>query len=556
MRSFTLFLFWFLGGGLVVNSFAQSNPRYLILFKDKANSPYSISNPKAFLSDRSISRRVNQKIVVTENDLPVNPSYISAIKQTGALAIFPSRWFNGLVVEASDGQLELIKKLSCFKAIELNLPIANIGSKSPGVERSISINQKFEALEEVNYGRMRDQLALLGVDQLHQKGFQGENMLIAVFDNGFTKANELDYFKPLFDDKRVIDSFNFLSRQTNVYASGDHGRNVLSLIASYKPGTLVGAAFKASFALYVTESDAIESPYEEVTWLMAAERADSLGVDVINSSLGYSQFGGVFDTPTYNYTYSMMDGKTTIISRAARIAGRKGMLVVNAAGNEGNNKNWPYLLAPADVDSVLTVAASDYFRNYASLSSVGPNAARQLKPDVAAVGQGAIVGNASGGVSSGSGTSYASPQIAGLSAILWQAHRSLSAQQIISVLKKSGSQASKPDSLLGYGVPDVLRAEAIIQVDYPILGTEGDELNEIILSPNPVDEDIQLAIPESLRGRTAAIQVISLNGRTIAQRQITFTAKPVLSTGDLSPGLYILRINVGSRQRALKFLKL
>jgi serine protease AprX len=534
---------------------ATATPRYLVLFKDKANSPFSISKPTDYLSQRSVAKRARQGIPINESDLPVNPAYIQAIKQTGAQVVFPTRWFNGAVVEATTAQLDDIKKLPFYKGIELNLPIANLTTQSPGVVRIGAVTEKFATNEELDYGRMRDQLALLGIDQLHQRSLRGENMLIAVFDNGFAGANDRDFFKHIFEEKRLVDSFNFLSRQPNVFTTGDHGHNVLSLIAAYKPGTVIGAAFKASFALYTTESDLFEAPYEEVTWLMAAERADSLGVDVINSSLGYNKFAREFDTPAYNYPYSSMDGKTTIISRAARIATRKGMLVVNAAGNEGSNEAWKFILAPADVDSVLTVGATDYMRNYASLSSIGPNAANQLKPDVAAVGLGTIIGNAAGGASSGRGTSYASPQIAGLAAVLWQAYPTLTAQEIISALKRSGHQAASPDNRLGYGVPDVKRAEAIIQAESLVLGTEKDGLHGIMLSPNPAYDRVTLNFPGHMVGKKVESAIISLNGTTLSKALETIQSQNSITTSHLNPGLYILRIQIKEQVRSFKFLK-
>jgi serine protease AprX len=533
----------------------NASPRYLLLFKDKANSPFSISKPTDFLSDRAISRRAKQGIQINESDLPVNPAYINAIKQTGALVIFPSRWFNGVVLEATNAQLEEIQKLPFYKGIELNLPIANLTTKSPGIERIGAVTEKFATNEELDYGRMREQLALLGIDQLHQRSLRGENMLIAVFDNGFAGANERDFFKHIFDEKRLVDSYNFHTRQANVFASGTHGHNVLSFIAAYKPGTVIGAAFKASFALYTTENDLVESPYEEVTWLIAAERADSLGVDVINSSLGYYEFEREFNTPAYNYPYSSMDGKTTIISRAARYASRKGMLVVNAAGNQGNNAAWKYILAPADVDSVLSVGATDYMRNYASLSSIGPNAAGQQKPDVAAVGQGAIFGNASGGASSGNGTSYASPQIAGLAAVLWQAYPTLTAQQIMDALKKSGHQAAKPDNKLGYGVPDVKRAEAIIQAESPVLSIEKEGLHAIVLSPNPAQDLLMLEFPSHLVGKKGDIAIILPNGKLLSNSSETIRTQVTVNTSHLEAGLYILRLQIKKQVRSFKFLK-
>lgn len=537
-----------------ISGFAQSNPRYLVLYKDKLNSPYSVGKPTEYLSQRSVSRRTRQNIPVTTRDFPVNPAYISAVKQTGALVIYSSRWFNGSLVEASAAQLEQIKKLSFYKDIELNLPVANITSKSAGIERIAAVNDKLETTEDLDYGRMRDQLVLLEADQLHKKGFHGENMIIAVLDEGFYQANQIGYLKTMFDEKRVVDTHDFVARDGDVYNDGSHGLNVLSTMAAYTPGTMIGIAFKASYALYRTENSAGESPYEEITWLLAAERADSLGADVINSSLGYNTFDGEFNTPAYNYTYQSMDGKTTIISRAARFATRTGILVVNSAGNEGNNE-WRYIVAPADVDSVLSVGASNYDKSYAPLSSIGPNAAGQQKPDVAAVGAGTVVGNSSGTVSTGSGTSFSSPQIAGLCAILWQSYSNLTAQQIITVLKKSGSQAAKPDNLLGYGVPSVSAAERIISEDFVPLGTEINLLQSIILFPNPAENDLTLTIPQSLVGKKALLSLFLYNGATISSSEINLVNKTIISTSALTTGLYMAKIKVGNLERTLKFIK-
>ena len=381
-------------------------------------------------------------------------------------------------------------------------------------------------------------------------------MLIGVLDAGFNRANELNYMKPIFDENRIIDTHDFITRESNVYDDDSHGINALSTIAAYQPGSMIGAAFKASFALYRTENVFMESPYEEVTWLMGAERADSVGVDVISSSLGYNTFDDEFDTPEYNYTYQSMDGKTTIISRAARFATRKGILVVNSAGNEGN-KAWHYITAPADVDSVVSVGATTLDRSYAAFSSVGPNSIGQLKPDISAVGSGAVVGNSTGtgSATTSSGTSFSAPQIAGLATILWQAFPKLTAQQIITALKKSGNQASTPDNLLGFGVPNGALAEAIIKNDFVLLGTEPDVLNDIILSPNPVQQDLTLTFPVSLIGKKSTLSLISQSGKTIWQNQHVLNSTVPLSTSSLSSGLYLIKVDVLNRSRTLKFVK-
>lgn len=533
---------------------AQSYPRYLVLFKEKSEGTYSLDKPTEFLSPRAVDRRKKQNIPVTENDLPVAGIYLSLIRQTGAKVIYPTRWFNGALVEASDAQLAQIKAMPFYKGIELNLPVANITSKSPGIARTSATHQKFGTTADIDYGQMKAQLALMEVADMHKKGFQGENMLIAILDNGFAKGDEVPYFKQLRDEKRIIDTHDFVARDGNIYNDGSHGLNVMSTIAAYLPGTLVGTAFKASFALYITENNLGESPYEEITWLMAAERADSLGADVINSSLGYTTFDDEFDSPAYNHTYKDMDGKTTIVSRAARYATRKGILVVNSAGNDGSN-SWHYVGAPADVDSVLTVGATNYDRSYASLSSVGPNSAGVRKPDVAAVGAGTIIGDLGGGASSGYGTSFSAPQIAGVAAILWQAFPNLTAQQVIYVLKKSGHLAATPDNMLGYGVPNLIKAQEIVQNEFAPLGTEGELLSSVILSPNPAQDVVTLTIPQTLIGKMANVSMYAASGATMHSAATRLTGKHTIATGQLASGLYLIRLKVDNQERTLKFIK-
>ncbi|MCE6991576.1 S8 family peptidase [Dyadobacter sp. CY323] len=534
--------------------FSQSNPRYLVLYKDKTGSPFSVEKPTEYLSERAINRRNRQNIAIIPRDFPVNPAYVTSVKQTGAKVIYSSKWFNGSIVEASDAQLAAIKKLAFYKGIELDLPVANLTSKSPGIERTVAIKDKFETVEDLDYGSMNAQLALMDVAELHKVQVRGDGMLIAVLDNGFNQADVVGYFKQLRDEKRIIDTHDFVSRDGNVYNDGSHGLNVLSTMAAYLPGTMIGVAFKAGYALYRTENDLGESPYEEITWLLAAERADSLGADVINSSLGYTTFDGEFDNAAYNHTYQDLDGKTTIISRAARFATRTGMIVTNSAGNSGNDP-WRYIGAPADVDSVLTVGATRYDRSYAPLSSIGPNAAGQMKPDVSAVGSGTIVGTLAGTAASGSGTSFSAPLIAGLAAILWQAHPSLSAQQIIYVLKKSGHNAASPNEFIGYGVPSVVKAEQIIAEEFSPLGTENELIKTILLSPNPAVNEITLSIPQTLVGKKAALRIYGANGALHQNFSAQLNRQHIVNAGHLSSGLYLLNIQVENQERTLKFIK-
>ena len=535
-------------------AFAQSNPRYLVLLKDKAGSPFPIQNPSAYLSERAIARRTKQGIAVTSRDLPVNPAYVTGIRGTGAQVIYTSRWFNAALVEASAAQLDAIKKLPYYSGIELNLPVANLSGPTSGVQRVTAPKEKLAATEELDYGNMNAQLALMDVPAIHQQGFQGEGMLVAIMDNGFRNGDQLGFLESAREEKRIVDTHDFVAREANVYNDGSHGLNVLSIIAAYEPAKMIGGAFKASFALYRTENDAAESPYEEITWLLAAERADSLGVDVINTSLGYSQFDGEFGNASYNYTYEDLNGNTAIISRAARFATRTGMLVVNSAGNEGN-KPWKYVSPPADVDSVLTVGAVTYDRSYSASSSVGPTANGVQKPDVAAVGVGAVVGTTTGSVGTSNGTSFSSPLIAGLATILWQAYPKLTAQQLIQVLKKSGHQADKPDNLLGYGVPSALKAQQIIGQEYTPLGTEKSSLQAVVLSPNPANDHITLSIPSPLVGKKATLKLVTVNGIIQQHSQENLQSRHSIPTGQLSAGLYVVQIQVEGKERSLKFIK-
>lgn len=539
---------------LSVTSYSQKKERYLILLKNKDNSPYSVSRPEAFLSPKSIERRTKQNIPITSQDLPVNPSYVIQLKATGARVIFTSRWFNGLVVEADETQLASIKKLSFYKGIELNKPI--YAAVDVGITRTSNQSRTSQTFEEFDYGKMKNQIQILGADYFHEKKILGENMLIGVFDNGFSRMDQLGYFSKLFEDKRIIDTYDFVAQETNVFDDGSHGTNTLSTIAAYEPGNMIGVAPKASFALYQTENNGGESPYEEVTWLLAAERADSLGVDIISSSLGYNYFDGKYNTPEYNYTYADMDGHTTIVSRAARYASRKGILVVNSAGNEGSN-SWKYIIAPADVDSVFSIGATDYSLNYANFSSIGPNAIGQTKPDISAVGQGVYVGNniGTGTATTSNGTSFSAPQIAGLCALVWQAFPILTAQQVISIIKKTGHLAANPDNYLGYGVPDLRKIEAIFELEYKPLATTNEKKEDITISPNPITNYIQLQIPDYLVGEKAQIWIYTNNGTLLSEMNMELTKQTFLPFSNTISGLYLIKLETNSIRITKKFVK-
>jgi serine protease AprX len=443
----------------------QESRRYLIYFKDKKKSSYSLDKPEKFLTNRAIQRRKNQQIPIQERDIPVSRAYIQELQAQGGKVWYVSRWFNAALVEANAETLLKIKALPFVKSevVYLTSRKPYSGSKQITFPQNTSentniINSDLIISSPDDYGNSFNQTQMIGADIMHKMGFKGKGMIIAVLDAGFENAHKLSFFKHLMDDKRILGTYNFVENHENVYASGSHGLEVLSTIAAYEKGKIIGTAPEASFYLFRTEDANSEYRVEEVNWLVAAERADSLGVDVINSSLGYTNF----DDSSMDYSYSMMDGNTALVTRAADMAASTGILVVNSAGNEGGT-SWQYVSAPADADSVLAVGAVDRNGNYVSFSSTGPTINRHIKPNVAAQGLMATVGKPSGGIGFNNGTSFSSPIMCGLVTGLWQANPKLSNMEIIQVLQESASISSKPDTLLGYGIPNFKKAHEIAQ---------------------------------------------------------------------------------------------
>jgi len=519
---------------------ASGLPKYLILFKDKGETAFNVSAPEAFLSEKAVNRRKNQHILITESDLPVNSGYLGRVAATGAKISLVTKWLNGVVVEADENQLQSIRLLPFFKSVVRERPINSIGSR--GYARAMNPLDKLETTEDWDTGSMTAQLEILGIPSFFNENITGKGILIAVLDAGFIRVNQIPYFSSLFQENRIIDTWDFVNEESDVYKSHTHGTQVLSTLAAFQPGTLVGAAPEAMYALYRTENNESETPLEEVNWLCAAERADSAGVDIITSSLGYNYF----DHPDDSYSYEEMDGNTSIISMAARWSIRKGILVINSSGNEGNN-GWKYLVTPADVDSVLAVGATNYLLQKAGFSSIGPNAIGTIKPDVAAVGQGTVLGSTSvnGGISTGNGTSFSAPQIAGFAALLWGKYPQLKVMQLAELIRKSGHQAKNPDNELGFGVPDYASAIYVYEQEYLITGKETTNKQNWVVYPNPVDNELFVSLT---REYLYEPESISFRLTDIAGRQLAIDASPqgetiAIDVSRLIPGVYFLFID-------------
>ncbi|MDX5348407.1 MAG: S8 family serine peptidase [Hymenobacteraceae bacterium] len=527
------------------NAQTGTERKHLIYFKDKAGTPFSVSNPEAFLSERALQRRARQNIPVVERDLPVSPQYVAALHNLGADVWYTSRWFNAAVVSADSALLAVLQAQPFVESAQtLNLK----PNKKPVTEfknPAILPNNLRLALAPADYGVAYHQANMIGAVNLHQNGFKGEGMMVAVFDAGFPGVNTVSAFQHLYQNNQLVSTYNFVDRNTNVYQRSSHGTNVLSTMAAYDKGRYIGTAFEAKYLLFITEDADTEHNIEEVNWLIAAERADSAGVDVINSSLGYT----TFDAPSRNYSYQDMNGNTTIVTRAADFAAATGMLVVNSAGNEGN-QNWRFISAPADGDSVLAVGAVDSLGRKAGFSSFGPTADGRIKPNLAAQGFLPYLIAPSGGIFKGNGTSFSGPILCGMATCFWQANYSLSNIEIIRYLQQSASQANNPDNNIGYGIPNAERAFQLALQDR----------TTIYLYPNPLRDDLlTVNLSENFRDKNLDIKIYDMIGREVYDLKVTETngiKELVVPTGKLQNGMYVCVITHDSGKKAIRFVKL
>ena len=519
---------------LTINCSAQLPAKYLITFKDKTNSPYSVSKPLEFLSQRSVSRRQKQNITVKTRDLPVNPAYSTEIKKTGAKIWFTSRWMNAALIQTSDASLQTILKMPFVKGLEVNGTIDNPNTRSARVKSKFKTfdNQSF------NYGFSKVQNEMIGVNVMHDLGFRGEGMMIAVLDAGFNNTDKIPALKPLFEEGRIIGTYDFVKKEPSVYEDDGHGTEVLSCMGAFLEGNMVGTAPKSSYLLLRTEDAPSEYIIEEANWLFAAEYADSVGVDLINSSLGYT----TFDDAKTDHTYAQLDGNTTIAARAADWAAGVGMICVVSAGNEGNDA-WKYEGTPADADSVLAVGAVDANKLYARFSSLGIPTDPRIKPDVVAMGQGVAVISPSGNVTTSSGTSFSSPILCGMVAGYWQANPTLTAMQVIANVRKSGSQADKPDKILGYGIPNL----------YKVLGVQAEIADFFKIYPNPTNKEITLEINDVLSKNYEAI-FTDVTGK-VQQKETIKNRIQTISVEKMPKGIYFLRVENEERSNVVKFIK-
>ena len=437
--------------------------RYIIKLKDKGTNPFSIANPSQYLTARSIQRRTRYNIPIDSTDLPITPRYIDSIRLAGAVTILNvSKWLNQVAIQTSDAAA--LTKINGFPFVASTAPIGAIMQPNdPPIKKEMDVpnppvnnntNSPQTVTDYYSYGQSFGQVHLHNGEFLHNRGFRGQGMQMAILDAGFFHYLTLPTFDSVRNNGQVLGTWDFVAGNASVDEDNSHGMNCFSIIAANMPGVFMGGAPKASFYLYRTEDVASEYPIEEQNWAAGMERADSLGVDITSTSLGYNQF----DNATFNYTYADLNGHKTLSAKAANAAARKGILVVLAAGNEGNNA-WHFIITPADADSVMAIGAVSTSGVVGSFSSYGPNSSGQIKPSVSAVGVNATIANTTNGQPTfGSGTSFACPNMAGLSTCLWQAFPEVNNMNIISTLQAASNRATTPDNRTGYGIPDLKKA--------------------------------------------------------------------------------------------------
>ena len=524
---------------------------YWVGFTDKAGSPYSTDDPLAYLSERAVERRMRQQIPIDELDLPVNRSYISQVLAMGVTLVNTSKWLNGITVKADSGITDFpvkVKSLTFVKEVQITkhdtISFKNLRDKY----RLSMPDDSIIAADSSRYGLSVIQIGQLNGQYLHDHNYQGQGMQIAVIDAGFYHADENPVFDSLWVNGQVLGTHDFVNPASDIYAEHYHGMSVLSIMGGNTPGKLVGTAPKASYWLLRSEDVNSEYLIEEDNWAAAAEFADSVGADLINTSLGYS----LFDDSTMNHTYAQMDGKTTRVTRAANIAVLKGMLVFASAGNDGDN-SWKYINAPADGDDVVAVGAVDKNGAPASFTSYGPASDGDVKPNVAALGVNTIVENASGFVTSGSGTSFSAPVVTGLAACLWQANPDATAMQIKEAVERSSSLYNAPDSLLGYGIPDFELADRLLKsADAGI--TDFD--NGWLLSPNPFHDEVVIYQEGNAFAGSINVDFLDMYGRSL--KTMVVESKPstlINGLSDLPDGLLLLRARSDKGIHLFKLVK-
>ena len=433
---------------ICLGTFAQFTPgdtlKYRISLKDKAATDYSLQKPEMYLSKKSIERRKRQGLEIDSTDLPVCKKYVDAIRKKGVHVLVTGKWDNFVTVSCNDSML--IAEIAGLPFVRSTERVWR-GVAKRASERDSLINKPLRT--DSLYGPAITQIKMSHADRLHEAGFKGQGMTIAVIDAGFHNVDKIEAMKNI----NILGTRDFVNPEADIYAESSHGMSVLSCMAMNQPNVMIGTAPEASYWLLRSEDEYSENLVEQDYWAAAIEFADSVGVDLVNTSLGYYSF----DDPAKNYRYRDLNGHYALMSREAAKAADKGIVVVCSAGNSGSS-SWKKITPPGDAENVITVGAVNKYGVLAPFSSVGNTADGRVKPDVVAVGLGSDVMGTDGNLRHANGTSFSSPIMCGMVACLWQACPELTAKEIIELVRRSGDRAVFPDNIYGYGIPDLWKA--------------------------------------------------------------------------------------------------
>lgn len=530
-------------------SYAQEHAWVFLGSKD--NVATYLANPLTMLSQKALDRRTNQGISLNFSDVPITPSYITDISNaTGITYVGASKWLNAIHVIGIQADINALSATYTYiNNIEFADDSLNSGGRISNKNSTRTPINKFpddNALRiAYDYGQAQNQIEMFMVHKLHELDFTGAGMTIAVIDAGFPNVDTNAGFDKIRTNGQILGGYDFVNDSANFYTGNSHGSNVLSFIAGYYDGATkyIGSAPEASFYLYISEDATPETPAEETYWVMAAEQADYVGVDIINTSLGYT----TFDETKYDYDYTTdLDGNTSFITRGAELAFTKGMVVINAAGNSGNNAAWGGRVGvPADGPNVFTIGAVNSAGAYASFSSKGPTSDNRLKPDVCVQGQAASYINISGTVTTGNGTSYSSPLLAGGVACLWQALPGATNSEIVQYVKESASIYATPNYTLGYGIPNLEFAKSL-SVDIFV----SDDTFSIY--PNPATNFVKVKMPKNSSDVT--VTIFNVLGKKVDLQEVNSISNEI-KISHLNSGVYLLKFDTGNFTQTLKLVK-
>lgn len=516
---------------------------------DKNDTPYSLFHPEEFLTPRSLERRERYGIELDESDLPISPTYIRAIEATGGIIHARSKWFNALAVYVQDSaMLRKVQELSCVQSMR---PLGKWREARPAPLETKRARKSDYKKTPLYHGYAAPQTRLSNMHVLHGWGFQGQGMHVAIFDGGFNNVYRSPAFDSINTRGQILGTHDFVDHDDFVYESSTHGTNVLSTMGANLPYLLVGTSPYAQYYLFKTEDVISETWIEEFNWVAAAEYADSLGVDVINSSLGYTTFN---DT-TMSYKYKDLNGKTALISRGADMAMLKGVMVVNSAGNEGRGK-WRYIGAPADAYTIVTVGAVNAEGFKADFSSWGPTADGRIKPNLVAVGDGtAVAAMTEYDVSYADGTSFSSPVMAGMLTAFWQIFPEMSNLEIKQLAEESASQAENPDAGLGYGIPDFYYAYIKAHPSLVLIDVKGNLYHKKAVVRDEFDLLIEVEKTATIHldlYDIAQHKVWEAHDLTAAQEVRRVTIPKI---EELPSGVYLLRVEVNQMPYWVELVK-